>query len=125
MPFNDYRCPHGHITTIQRAEDAIMCGSDCSEIARRRWSFNVARSIPEHFNNALGQWVNNENDVRDGLKRAAERQAREVGYDTTYDYIEPADMKAAGGVTDEGLDVTHKKVHDAGLVLKDGNYVPR
>jgi hypothetical protein len=126
MPaFHEYICSRGHRTTTQRREDAIMCGSDCSEIARRKWGFNIGRSVPEHYNNAVGAYVNNEHDVREGLKRAAEKQFLDTGYSTTYEYIPPADVAAAGKITEEGMDTTRKRVQDMGLKLVDGNYVPQ
>jgi hypothetical protein len=118
MPLFDYKCVKGHLTESTTRAEAIMCGSDCSEIARRRFSFRIARSIQPHYNAAVGDFVRNEQDFRDKLKRAAERQAVEIGYETTYDYIDPADIATqpeAFGVTEEGLYETRKRQHDASL----------
>ena len=115
MPLFEYRCPVGHSRVISDRTDAILCGSDCSEIARRRFSFSIVRSIPEHFNNATGTYVNNEREVRDQLKRQSEANSIRLGYDSQMEYLSPADMQEASarGVTEDGMEETHRRKHDA------------
>ena len=105
MPFFDYKCPRGHVRTLPIREDAVRCGSDCSEIARRRFSFSILRSVPEHFNNSTGQYVNNTRELKDALKRQCEVESLSTGMDHNYEYLSPFDMSdaAARGVTTEGL----------------------
>jgi hypothetical protein len=121
VPLFDYKCPNGHVTTVTIRAEQLLCGSDCSEIARRRFSFNVGRGIQGHYNLAVGKFVNNEQEFRDELKRAAERQATEIGYETTYEYIDPADLKREPekfGVDGTGLDETNRRLHDAKVAGK-------
>jgi hypothetical protein len=105
MPLFDYKCPAGHIRTLTKRADAVLCGSDCSEIATRRFSFSIVRSIPEHFNLATNSYVNNEREVKDTLKRQSDELSVRTGMDHSYEYLSPADMQdvAARGVTSEGL----------------------
>ena len=115
MPLFEYRCPVGHSRVITDRTDAILCGSDCSEIARRRFSFSIVRSVPEHFNNATGTYVNNERQMKDTLARQAEDQSRRLNTDITYEYLSPADMaeSAARGVNNEGMEETYRRKHDS------------
>jgi hypothetical protein len=105
VPLFDYKCPRGHIRTLTRRTDAILCGSDCSEIATRRFSFSIAHSIPEHFNASTGTFVTNERALRDDLKRQSDSESQRTGLDHNYEYLSPADMADATsrGVTVEGL----------------------
>lgn len=116
MPLFDYVCPKGHHREVTIRADHILCGSDCSEIARRRFSFAIKSSIPAHYNHSVGAYVRNEQDMRDHLKRAAESQATRLGYETEFEYIPPGDLAtqpATFGVTEEGLDETRRRHHDA------------
>jgi len=105
MPLFEYRCLSGHTRTVDVRAEAIMCGSDCSEIARRKFSFSIKHGVPEHFNNNLGTYVTNEHAVREELKRQSEVQSIATGLDHNYEYLSPADMAevSARGVTTEGL----------------------
>jgi hypothetical protein len=105
MPLFDYKCPRGHIRTLTQRSDAILCGSDCSEIATRRFSFFIARSVAEHFNLSTGTYVTNEHALREDLKRQSDSESERTGLDHHYEYLSPADMAdaAARGVTEEGL----------------------
>lgn len=105
MPLFDYKCPRGHVRTITQSTDAILCGSDCSEIARRRFSFSIARSIPEHFNHSTNSYVNNVRELKDTLKHQADTNSSATGIDHNYEYLSPADMSdiSSRGVTTEGL----------------------
>jgi hypothetical protein len=105
MPIFEYRCPVGHTHVINDRLDSILCGSDCSEIARRRFSFSIVHSIPEHFNNNTGTYVNNERQLRDQLKYQSDVESLATGLDHNYEYLSPADMTdlSSRGVTTDGL----------------------
>ena len=114
MPFFDYKCQHcGHVTETMTPSDSSRC-SLCGHPATRIFSFSVKHGVPEHFNNTLGTYVNNELEVRDGLKRAEEKQFEATGFHTKYEYLSPADMSEASahGVTEEGMDTTRARVHE-------------
>jgi hypothetical protein len=106
MPLFDYKCPHGHVSTISVPTDETLCNeSDCFHIARRRFSFGIVHGIPEHFNNSTGQYVNNVRELKDDLKRQSDVESAVTGIDHNYEYLSPADMADASsrGVTTEGL----------------------
>jgi hypothetical protein len=66
--------------------------------------------MPEHYNNAVGQFVTNKRQFYDGLKMKSEEASIRTGMDHNYEPIDPSDMAdaKAHGVTDEGLDTTEK-----------------
>lgn len=66
--------------------------------------------MPEHFNNSLGQYVNNERQFKDGLKRKSDEASERMGHTVDLQPIPAADMAdaKAHGVTDEGLDATRR-----------------
>ena len=116
MPLFDYKCPRGHQLVEPVRADEINCTySDCHEIARRRFSFSIKTAVPAHYNHAVGAYVRNEQDVKDALKRAAEKQYDALGYSSDFTYLNPADMSEAThlGVTEEGMDSTRRRWHDA------------
>lgn len=106
MALVEFRCAKGHTRVMPyRPEDAIMCGSDCSEIARRKFSFAILRSVPEHFNNSTNSFVTNTHQLKEELKRQGEAESVATGIDHNYEYLSPADMAdvSSHGVTTEGL----------------------
>jgi hypothetical protein len=105
MPLFEYRCPVGHQRIVHERADSILCGSDCSEIARRRFSFSVLTPIQEHFNLATGTYVSNEQQVKDELKRQSDDLSARTGFNHDFQYLSPSDMQdvAARKVTPEGL----------------------
>lgn len=74
------------------------------------WSFNPIHSMPEHFNNTLGEHVSNPRQFSDGLKRKSEEVSIRTGISHDFQPVDPADMRdmAAHGVTEEGLDETRR-----------------
>ena len=78
-------------------------------------SFGVQRSMPEHFNIALGKPISNDAQFRSELSRASDEQSERTGMDAHY---VPVDIReqAALGVTDEGLDTTAKVRRDSSQV---------
>jgi hypothetical protein len=77
------------------------------------WNFNSGRSFPEHFNNSVGEFVSNKRQFYDGLKRQSEVQSIRTGVEHNYQPVDPTDMAdpSAHGVTDEGLDATHRALY--------------
>ncbi len=86
----------------------IVCGS----VMRRGYSFSFVRSMAEHFNNSTGQYVSNSRDFGDQLKRKSEEASLRTGMDHNFVPVDVTDAKALG-VTDEGLEETHRRHHDA------------
>lgn len=87
----------------------------CGCRLQRKVSFSFHRSMPEHYNSAVGEFVSGKHSFRDALKRKSEEQTLRTGIEHNY---EPVDLRdqAACGATDEGLYETEKKQHDSGQV---------
>lgn len=111
----EYQCD-GCGATVATAEpaDSTPCPR-CNSLARRDFSFGIARSIPEHFNNSVGHYVTNERQLRDALKSRSEETSHRLGIDHNFEYLSPHDMadSSSHGVTEEGLDATARVHHDA------------
>jgi hypothetical protein len=71
--------------------------------------------MPEHFNNATGQYVTNERAFGDQLKLKSEEMSARTGMEHNYQPIDITDMKALG-VTDEGLEHTQRVHYNQGLI---------
>lgn len=87
----------------------------CGSRLQRKVSFSFHRSMPAHYNAAVGQFVGGKHDFRDALKRKSEEQTLRTGIEHNY---EPVDLKDkdACGATDEGLYETEKRQRDSGQV---------
>lgn len=85
----------------------------CGGRLQRRVSFSYHRSMPEHYNHAVGEFVSGKHSFRDALKRRGEEQSIRTGTEHNY---EPVDLRdqAACGATDEGLYETEKRARDTG-----------
>lgn len=70
-------------------------------------TFSVRKSFAPHFNHSVGKYVSNERDFHDELKRAGDKN------ETVYSPLAAGDIP---GVTDEGMDETHKRSRDTGQV---------
>jgi hypothetical protein len=103
-------------TTLSRTD--IPDCPVCSTPAQRDWVFQTRNSTPEHFNTTLGRPVNNERDLRDGLKRLSDEQSERNGIEQNFEFLTRAEMADSGahGVTDEGLEQTRREWRDLGLV---------
>jgi hypothetical protein len=71
--------------------------------------------MPEHFNNAVGRYVNNSRELKDEFKIASENAYIRTGLEADYQPIDPSDFRDASshGVTEEGLDTTYKALRDS------------
>ena len=87
----------------------------CGGQMQRGVCFAIRRSMPEHFNVSTGQYVSNERSFADQLKIKSEEASLRTGMDHSFVPVDITDMKALG-VTDEGLEHTHRIHHDQGLV---------
>lgn len=108
MPEYQYRCPGcRHIFTTLSRTDIPPCPV-CRTPAQRKFSFGIVRGVSEHFNYSVGQYVSNERELREELKRAGEDQYLRTGIENDLEYLSRADIAEASshGVTEEGLDST-------------------
>ena len=115
MPEYQYKCSGCRLFFTTASRDDISPCPVCGTKASRHYSFNIGKSIPEHFNNSTGTYVNTERELRDHLKFMSDEESARIGMDHNYEYLSPADMQdpAAHGVTEEGLDSTNRTWHDA------------
>lgn len=83
--------------------------------SHRDYSFNLAPSFQEHFNNALGRYVSNNRDFTDGLKIQSAEMSERMSQTVDLQPLSPAEMREASahGVTEEGLYETRKQMHDS------------
>jgi hypothetical protein len=52
---------------------------------RRSWGFQAFhRQIGDHFNHSVGKYVSNTRELRDELKRGAEKQSEDLGLEHNY-----------------------------------------
>jgi hypothetical protein len=85
----------------------------CGAHPTRVWSFNHSRTVPEHFNNSVGEFVTNKRQFYDGLKRQSEASSIRTGIEHDFQPVDPTDMRdaSAHGVTEEGLDSTRRALY--------------
>lgn len=117
MPEYQYKCNGCRLTFATLSRTDIPACPVCGSVAQRDYVFQTVNSMPEHFNNTLGRPVNNERDLRDGLKRLSDEASERNGIETNLEYLTRAEMAdpRAHGVTDEGLEDTRREWHDLGL----------
>lgn len=83
----------------------------------RQFIFQARNSMPDHMNVSTGQYVGNQRELRDALKRMGDEQYERTGIESNYEPLTPAEMRdpTVHGVTDEGLDQQERAWHDAML----------
>jgi hypothetical protein len=59
----------------------------------------------EHWNDAVGRYVSNRQEMSDALKRAGDEYSERTGLDTQYEYVSPADMMDASA---HGVNPDHR-----------------
>ena len=67
-----------------------------------------------HYNWSIGQYVNNDREYRDGLKRAAERNSIATGLTHTYEPRYPGDTTVPYPQADQPLEDRAKLIADGG-----------
>ena len=94
------------VTTPNHPQPCPSCGLT----VKRVYSFTSGKGMPEHFNNAVGQFVTNKQQFYDALKIKSEEDSLRRGIDCNYEPIDPSDMRdaSAHGVTEEGLEATER-----------------
>jgi hypothetical protein len=109
-----YRCPScRNIFTVLERADVYPCPT-CGRDGSRKFQFSVKSSFQEHFNHAVGHYVNNQTQFYDSLKVQSDEMSYRMGTDVDYQPISAMDMAegSAHGVTSEGLEETYKAHHD-------------
>jgi hypothetical protein len=71
--------------------------------------------MPEHFNASVGHYVSNSREFADQLKIKSEEASLRTGMDHNFQPVDVTEAKALG-VTDEGLEQTHRTHHDRGII---------
>jgi hypothetical protein len=81
---------------------------------RRVWSVRFGSVLHEHYNHSVGKPISSHRQYADELKRLSEQQTERTGIPHNYVPVDLSDTRACG-VTDEGLEETARRRHDAGL----------
>ena len=87
-----------------------VCGGESRQLIS---SPSFHRGMSEHWNTALGNYVSNERQFKDGLKIASENATMLTGVEHNYQPVDLKDTKRLG-VTEEGLDATRAAQVKAG-----------
>jgi hypothetical protein len=109
-----YRCGQcKRLFACETRADATTC-PDCLGPAVRKFSFNTSSSMKEHWNNAVGQYVSNRQEMDDALKRQSEAASVRTGVDHEFVRVDPGDMAdpRAHGVDENNLEETRRRQHD-------------
>lgn len=113
----NYRCRGcNRLFASDTRADAVQC-PDCQGEAPRKFTFYTSTSMREHWNNAVGQYVSNRQEMDDALKRQSEAASVRTGIDHEFVRVDPSDMRdsSAHGVSEDGLEETRKRQHDLSL----------
>ena len=114
MPEYQFRCNScRRLFATTTPGDTAIC-TYCAEVGTRRYAFYTASGIKEHWNTAVGQYVSNQREMTEALKRQGEEMSVRTGLDTQYEYVDPADMRdaTAHGASEEGLEETRRRQRD-------------
>jgi hypothetical protein len=81
----------------------------------RQFIFQARNSMPDHMNIATGQFVGNDTQLRDALKRMGDEQFERTGIESNYEPMTRAEMAdpTAHGVTEEGRESQERVWHNA------------
>lgn len=110
-----FRCDGcGNYYTVNNNTHPQPCPT-CGMRVTRVWAFTTGKGMPEHFNNAVGEFVSSKQQFYDGLKRKSEESYVRTGLEADYQPVDPSDMRdpSAHGVTEDGLEATYRAHHDA------------
>lgn len=90
------------------------CGGDL----RRVFSFTSTKSMPEHFNQSLGQHVSSERQLKDAFKVQSELATERTGIEHNFVPVHPSERDRLG-VTSEGLAATYDRRKALGMAIPD------
>lgn len=112
-----YKCSGCKVvfTTLSRTD--IPDCPVCHNPSTRDFAFFFKPDTPEHFNHSIGQYVTNERELRDAIKRQSDEASERNGIEHNLEFMTRADMAdmSAHGVTEEGLEESRREWRDMGL----------
>lgn len=100
MPFYAYRCPNCGEFDSQRRADWLTCPA-CKTPGRRRFAWNNASVLMDHYNPAFGQIISSRRQAAELAKKASEDQSKRLGMTVDYQLTDIHDHEAAGITRDE------------------------
>lgn len=111
MPVYEYECKtcvviFQRYRKISEYEEESTC-PECGRELGRKFSFSTKRSFEPHYNTAVGKFVSNKTQLNDQLRKLEDKAYQQTGYAPNYQVVDPSE--AALGVTDEGMDATHRQ----------------
>jgi hypothetical protein len=70
--------------------------------------------MQEHWNQAVGQYVSNRQEMSEALKRQGDEMSERTGIHHDYEMVSPSEMAdpSAVGASRENLDETHRRQRD-------------
>lgn len=116
MPVYEWKCACGELRQTLCALDNISAPNcpTCGLVMDRKFSSFGVKVFKEHFNQSVGQYVTSDAQFRNELKVASDEASQRMGFDVNYQPLDPADTKAACGVTDAGLEEQARRHRDLG-----------
>lgn len=117
MPEYQYKCVSCKVTFTTLSRTDIPPCPVCGHESTRDYVFQFKPDTPEHFNHSIGQYVTNERELRDAIKRQSDEASERNGIEANMEFMTRADMAdpSAHGVTDEGLEQSRREWRDMGL----------
>lgn len=102
------RHPNGH----------VKIHSGCTTgIFKQVFGVNINKGMPEHYSDQLDTVVRSDAHFKSELSRSQDEMSARMGFDVSYDTIDPSDP-AAAGVTEAGLESTERAEH---AIKSDGH----
>lgn len=109
-----YRCNScGRLFASGTRADITSC-PDCQGPSRRKFGFYVSGGMKEHWNQAVGQYVSNQHEMSEALKRRGDEMSVRTGLHHEYEYVSPSEMAdaSAHGASEDGLEESRRRRHD-------------
>ena len=93
MPVYQYRCRScQRLFHLDVPADRAQC-PDCRNTSVRIFDFQARASLAEHFNMAAGQYVNNQREFRDALKRRSDEVSERLGIEHDFQPLTAAEVR--------------------------------
>lgn len=118
MPTYEFKCRSCGAASESRHRDHAGKCPVCGDVLRREYGFSMRQSFQPHFNFATGQYVRNEREFKDAMKRvnadaSAERydpvSGRTTQVDSHFVAVDPRDLPPKD---DTGMEEAARSQHD-------------
>jgi hypothetical protein len=103
MKLYQFICPTCRRISVEGNLDRTPYCDLCQIEMGRKYSFSVGKSMHEHFNHSVGQYISNKRNFTDALKRKSEEMWEKNGIETRYTPVDITERESLG-VTDANED---------------------